>query len=172
MTRTLFAGPVHVHYRQLYVCDGDAFPDGDDWFAGQANGLLGVRQPGVLFVTTGLHTGDVGLTVELVAEEPPVDDAWEDVVEASWRVSDGDVAVVEWAGEDRHPVDLPVAWYRVRLSARGLDDARAVDTSEASAPPVDEYLLTFWPAPPAPDAVVRTTSESAAYWHRVARGVE
>jgi hypothetical protein len=172
VTRTLFAGAVFVHYRQVYVCDGKTFPDGDDSCAGQANGLLGTRQPGVLFLTTGLHTGDVGLTVELADEETPVGDAWEDVVEASWTVSDGDVAVVEWAADDRFPVALPVGQYRVRLSARGLDAANEADTSDPDTPPVDEYLLTFWPAPPGPDVVVRTTSDYAAYWHRVARGEE
>ena len=140
MTRTPFAGLVHVHYRQVYVCDGDAFPDVDVPFAGQVNGLLGAGQPGVLVVTTGLHTGEVGLTVELAAGQPPVGDAWDDVVEVPWTVSDGEVAVVERAGDDRHPVD--------------------------------EYLLTFWPAAPAPDAVVRSTSEYADSWHRVARGAQ
>jgi hypothetical protein len=29
----------------------------------------------------------------------------------------------------------------------------------------DHYLLQFWPAPPAPDRIVKQTSASAAYWH-------
>ena len=35
----------------------------------------------------------------------------------------------------------------------------------------DRYLLQFWPAPPAPDRVVRQTSFRAAYWHREHRHV-
>jgi hypothetical protein len=36
-------------------------------------------------------------------------------------------------------------------------------------PPLDRYLLQLWPAPPAPDAVIRETSRYAAYWHAHAR---
>jgi hypothetical protein len=34
---------------------------------------------------------------------------------------------------------------------------------------LDRYLLQFWPADPAPDAVVRQSSDIAAYWHGWAR---
>jgi hypothetical protein len=36
-------------------------------------------------------------------------------------------------------------------------------------PPVDHYLLQFWPAPPAADRVVRQTSRRAAHRHEYAR---
>ena len=36
-------------------------------------------------------------------------------------------------------------------------------------PLVDRYLLQFWPAPAAPDRIIRQTSASAAYWHDFAR---
>jgi hypothetical protein len=31
---------------------------------------------------------------------------------------------------------------------------------------LDEYLIEVWPAPTEPDAILRSTSESAAYWHK------
>ena len=68
-----------------------------------------------------------------------------------------------WAGT-RCPCRL--ADLRVRYSARGMDTANAVDTLLEDQAPVDTYLLQLWPAPPAPDRVLKQTSELAAYWHR------
>ena len=61
------------------------------------------------------------------------------------------------------PLDLPPGSYRLRSSARGRD-AGAED--ELADGVVDHYLLQLWPAPSAPDAVVRTTSDNAAAFHR------
>ena len=60
--------------------------------------------------------------------------------------------------------------YRVRCSASGLDAAHQADPRLPGDPVVDRYLLQLWPAPQAPEAVMREGSEIAAYWHRVARG--
>jgi hypothetical protein len=72
------------------------------------------------------------------------------VVEASFRPA---TAKVQWGGESwpLAPID-----YRVRYSATGMDRARGRYT--LLEPPVDRYLLQLWPAPPAPDAVIRETS--------------
>ena len=59
--------------------------------------------------------------------------------------------------------------YRVRYSATGMDRARRRDTLLAGEPLLDRYLLQLWPAPPAPDSVIRETSRCAAYWHAHAR---
>jgi hypothetical protein len=39
-----------------------------------------------------------------------------------------------------------------------------MDAGHASTA-MDVYGLWFWPAPPAPDAIIRQTSAVAAYWH-------
>lgn len=156
--RTVVHGDVHVHYGQIYVHSegGDAF-DGDlsACFAGQRNGLCGAAVAGTLFLLTGLHTGDVGFTAEVHETEPP-DAGDEDVVEVPFRVA-GPARLVTWGGEDRWDLGLAPGGYRVRYGATGMDAAR------------DRYLLQFWPAPPAPDAVVRQHSAAAAYWHDFAR---
>ena len=51
-----------------------------------------------------------------------------------------------------------------------MDAGRDLDTTDEGEEAPDRYLLQLWPAPQAPDAVVRQTGETAAYWHAVARG--
>ena len=78
--RTFFDGEVHVSYRQVYVNSVVEFPEQTmpDAFVGQVNGLCGGAVPGFLFMTTGLHTGHVGFTVERHDHRPRADDAWEE----------------------------------------------------------------------------------------------
>jgi hypothetical protein len=169
MVRTFVSGQVHVHYRQIYVESGEDYPDLGACFAGQSNGLCGAAFHGTLFLTTGLHTGSVGFTVELHEGPPPVDEEWEEVVEASFTPTSGRVALVQWGGEAAWDLDLAQTSHRVRYCATGMDAAHAADTRLEDEPMLDRYLLQFWPAAPEPDRVVRRTSETAVYWHGVAR---
>ncbi|MEV5549841.1 hypothetical protein AB0L35_27535 [Streptomyces sp. NPDC052309] len=173
--RTVYSGELHVHYGQFYVDsrrDDGCDPAGWDVRAGQANGLCGAAVPGHLFLTTGLHTGRVGLTVEVHGTRPPLDDAWEEVVEASFRPASPSTVVLPWGDGPLCTLELPPADHRVRYCGRGMDRGREEERAvlEGGAP-VDHYLLQFWPAPPGPDLVVRQTSRSAAYWHRHARSL-
>jgi hypothetical protein len=68
---------------------------------GQTNGLCGLS-----FLTTGLHTGRVEVTVELLDAPAPVSDEWEDVVEVSFRPAAEKVHLVQWAGEASWPLPL------------------------------------------------------------------
>jgi hypothetical protein len=129
----------------------------DDFFegltesrGGQANGLCGAAVSGLLFLTTGLHTGHTRVTVEMLDASAPVGDVWEDVVEASFRPATAKVALVQWAGEASWPLPLAPIDYRVRYSATGMDWARGRDTLLAGEPLLDRYLLQFWPAPSGP----------------------
>ncbi len=56
-----------MHYSQIYVeSDPDSVgPDLRESFAGQSAGLCGAATPGALWLSTGLHTGSVGFTVEV-----------------------------------------------------------------------------------------------------------
>ncbi|MFF1452124.1 hypothetical protein ACFVYF_28890 [Streptomyces sp. NPDC058274] len=169
--RTPVEGEVHVHYGQIYVeSDPDSFGPGlAEAFAGQRAGLCGAATPGALWLTTGLHTGNVGFTIEVHDRAPSLDVVWEDVVEVSFRPVSAVSSLVEWAGEDSWELGLERTDYRVRYCARGMDAARAEDTRLSGEPQLDCYLLQFWPAPPAPDRVLRQTSAVAAYRHDYAR---
>src|SRR5262245_17803010 len=79
---------VHVYYSQAYVTStAEELPLMDECFRGQQNGLCGASLPGFLFLTTGLHTGLVNMTIDAFATEPPLDNSWEEIVEVSFRVS-------------------------------------------------------------------------------------
>ncbi|MFI2635332.1 hypothetical protein ACH5A2_33905 [Streptomyces collinus] len=164
-------GDVHVHYGQIYVqSDPDSYGPGlDEAFAGQSAGLCGAATAGALWLNTGLHTGEVGFTVEVHDHAPPLESSWEDVVEVSFRPASADSALVEWAGEDSWDLGLDETDYRVRYCATGMDRARAADTRMAEEPQLDRYLLQFWPAAPEPDRVLKETSRTAAHWHGYAR---
>ncbi|RAJ69322.1 hypothetical protein K377_08144, partial [Streptomyces sp. PsTaAH-137] len=164
-------GEVHVHYSQIYVeSTPDSLPTGlSEAFAGQSGGLCGAAVPGSLWLVTGLHTGDVGFAVEVHDEAPPLAPVWQDVVEVSFRPASEHTSLVQWAGEATWNLGLAQADYRVRYCARGMDEARKLDTRMPEEPQVDSYLLQFWPEPPRADRVVRQTSQIAAYWHRTAR---
>ncbi|MDX3548342.1 hypothetical protein PV729_45885 [Streptomyces europaeiscabiei] len=164
-------GEVHVHYGQIYVeSDPDGFGPGlAEAFAGQSSGLCGAAIPGALWLTTGLHTGSVPFTVEVHDQAPPLDPAWEDVVEVSFRPLSATSVLMEWAGEDTWELDLEETDYRVRYCATGMDAAREQDTRSDDEPELDRYLLQFWPASPRPDQILKQTSQNAAYWHDYAR---
>ncbi|MFI9047366.1 hypothetical protein [Streptomyces sp. NPDC053427] len=169
--QTLFTGDVQVSYWQLYV-DSDKEPICgylDATFAGQVNGLCGAAVPGGLFLTTGLHSGHVGFTVELHETAPELSDAWEDVVEVSFRPVSPDVTLTQWAGADAWTLNLDEIDYRVRYCGSGMDAGRARDTLLEGEPQVECHLLQFWPSPAVADRVIRQTSRTAAFSHAWAR---
>ena len=164
--KTLFNGRLWVHYGQAYVVSGPVFDsDLEASFRGQSNGLCGASSPNLLFLITGLHTGHVNFSAEFSDAEPPLDRAWEDVVEVSSTVVNRPF-LEGWAGRVSYPIDLAPGTYRVRYAARGMDSARAVDTIVETEEPIDTYQLSFWPAKgDAPDRVVRRESQTARYWN-------
>ncbi|MBB1245202.1 hypothetical protein GL263_16715 [Streptomyces durbertensis] len=165
MPRTVYDGDLWVHYGQFYVASGTEYPDLGG-IAEQRNGLCIATTPGALFLVTGLHTGTVGLTVEFHDTPPPLDDRWEEIVEAPFRPTSPKLAVLPWAEQAVCETELGVGDYRVRYCALGMDEARERESEILKGGLiVDRYLLQFWAAPPAPDEVVRQTSRSAAYWH-------
>ncbi|WP_300078997.1 hypothetical protein [Propioniciclava sp.] len=65
-------------------------------------------------------------------------------------------------GEESGPLAIPPGTYRVRVNARGRDAGRDGEFADA---PCDWYLIELWPAPPGLDAILRTGSADANYWH-------
>lgn len=165
--RTLMTGPAWVEYGQIYVASGDRSPDVPESFGGQQNGLCGATIDGTLFLVTGMHTGRVGFSVELYDDAPPVDDSWEEIVEASFRPA-GE-AVLRGLGSDYWPLELDQVGYRVRYCGSEMDAGHDAAPPDEDEPEVDRYVVQFWPADHAPDEVVKQTSRTAAYWHGVAR---
>ncbi|GHJ21115.1 hypothetical protein [Streptomyces albus] len=98
-----------------------------------------------------------------------MESSWEDAVEVSFRPAGGNIRLAEFDGAQEWPLDLEPISYRVRYCAAGMDRGQAEGTN-VDDPPVDHYLLQFWPAPPRPAEPVRITSRSAACRHRSALG--
>ncbi|MEU9206990.1 hypothetical protein AB0D27_03305 [Streptomyces sp. NPDC048415] len=170
--RRVYSGELPVSYRQFYVESrpGEFGADPSDACAGQSNGLCGAAVPGYLFLTTGLHTGTVGLTVEVHDSPPPLGESWEEVVEVSFRPESPSTVLLPWGDGPLCALELPVADYRVRYCGRGMDQAEEEELAVlAGEGIVDHYLLQFWPAVTGADQVIRQTSRSADYWHRHAR---
>ncbi|WP_399893258.1 hypothetical protein ACGH7X_35050 [Streptomyces sp. BBFR51] len=172
--RTVYRGELPVAHGRFHVDSRrePRHPGPSEACAGQTNGLCGAAVPGCLFLVTGLSSGRVGLTVEVHRAAPPLDDGWEDVVEASFRPVSTTTAVLPCGRGALCEVALPPADHRVRYCGRGLDGGAGTESATArGAGPVGQYLLQFWPAPPAVDLVVRQTSRSAARRHRYARAL-
>jgi hypothetical protein len=89
-------------------------------------------------------------------------------VEVSFEPTADDVALVQWGGEAAWPLAVEPVDLRARYCAWGMDHAWQADTILSGGPQLDRYLLQFWPAPPAPDRVLKQTSVTAAYWHTYA----
>jgi hypothetical protein len=168
-----FEGPLDVHYGQAYVVsgEGEGTEDMDKCFRGQSHGLLGAAAPGMLFLITGLHTGHVDFTAEVADGEPPLDESWEECVEAGFHPAGSKVLLVDWQGSLAVELPLSERDYRVRYVARGMDAAHEADTIMGDEDSIDAYRLSFWPGPPAPGRVLKQSSEIARYWHEYARGL-
>lgn len=167
--KVLFDGSASVHYGFIYLkpASFDVEIDLIQARGGQRNGLCGAAYPGVLAMLTGLHTGDVPLRVESHLAEPVPEPRWEDVVETPLAIGAEQyhLDTFDWGVELESP---PAGTYRARWSASGMDEAHAGGTRRQDEPEIDRYLLQLWPAPLAPDVVVRQGSDQAAYWHGVA----
>ncbi|MCG7288124.1 hypothetical protein MHY85_19385 [Cellulomonas sp. ACRRI] len=166
-TRVLLDAEVHVHYGFLDLLPfGADATEGGLAYAGQANGMCGARRPGALSMRTGTHTGPVPVRVEAHPARPEVPDGWQDVVEVPFVPAGSRYALT--AFDSGHELEVPAGVGRARWCADRMDDG--YDGARMDDDPVaDRYLLQLWPAPPAPEEVVRSSSRRSAYWAGVAR---
>ena len=134
-------------------------------YAGQTNGLCGAAIPGWLIFTTGLHSGRIGFTVDVLDAEPPLDENWEEIVEVSFVQEDIEASLVHFYGPAAGTLPLAPGTYRARYCAKNMDQANEADTHRGD-PPINFYSLIFWPATVASDAILKQTAESARYWHQ------
>jgi hypothetical protein len=73
-------------------------PDGlEASLVGQNNGLCSAASPGILFLLTGLHTGDVHFTLDVFDSAPPFDHFLEEIVEVLFIVKREEVCLTGMA---------------------------------------------------------------------------
>ncbi|MDI1455686.1 hypothetical protein ACWDU8_12850 [Streptomyces sp. NPDC003388] len=145
--------PVQYHQFQINDEDGPAGPD----LPRTHNGLIEV-QDGIATVHTGIHTGDVDVTITQHAEAPaPGDAEWDEIVEVSLHSASGELMVRGLM--DDLDEELPVLSfdgpgdYRLRIHARGRDTAIDLAPDEIT----EYYLIQVWPAPRQDTSVLRQT---------------
>jgi hypothetical protein len=160
---------VWAHHAQYYLNDLDDSSQALRRLSGR--GLLGVV-PGLAAVYCGTNLGPVRVTVRVHQAAPPLQlEPWEDVAEVSFIAPNGQAVIEE--GEGPVHQELPnltpagPGSYRLRLHVRGRDRGWQEDTPEE---PVEEHLLAIWPAPPAPHAIHKLTSQQGQA--RAAQGAQ
>jgi hypothetical protein len=146
-------GRVPVQYHQFDISDEDG-PTGPDLERGH-NGLVRVAD-GVTTVMTGIHTGEVDVTVTLHETEPVPDGAnWQEILEVSAHSASGDLMVRGMM--DDLDEELPVLSfrgpgdYRLRVHTRGRDTAVDLTPDQIT----EWYLIQAWPAPASLPAAVK-----------------
>ena len=163
---------IYTDYGQLDLSWGeDGYFDGDfdRSYKWQVNGLVGAAHPTGVHINLARRSGGSPVRMVLL-DAPPRSKAgqWEDVVEVSITVPDGqDVVWSAWVDMGRGPLKLLLGSYRLRVSAKGRDEGHLGELADGA---VDDYLIQFWPARWRPDAILRTGSENAKYWHREVGG--
>ena len=165
MAAVILDQTINTDYGQFSLEWGENLWDGDvdRFFAGQQNGWVAAAVPDVAHVVLARRSGGSSVRVELGTDEPVLESSWEDVVEVTIVIADGaSVRWAAWGGMDGAPLAIPGGTYRLRVNARGRDAGSA---GEFEPEVVDFYLLQLWPAPAAPDAVIRVGSADATYWH-------
>lgn len=133
----------------------------DEASKNHVNGLCGGAVPDGLFLTVGIHTGNVLITVAIHNTAPPVDDAWDEIVEASCSFSTTPIYLYGWAGDSSQALPLHAGSYRARFCAKAFGVTEDTGDDESG----ECYLLMFWPEAPHPDTILKQTSPNAIYWH-------
>ncbi|MFJ4481479.1 hypothetical protein ACIP3D_03920 [Streptomyces longwoodensis] len=146
-------GHVPVQYHQFKISDEEGPVAAD--LACEHNGLVEVED-GAAYIRTGIHTGDVDVTVTLHETAPaPSTDNWQEVVEFSAHSVSGDLMVRGLMADLDE--ELPVlsfngpGGYRLRVHARGRDTAVDLVPDDVT----EWYLIQVWQAAAAPVAVLR-----------------
>ncbi|MET9118830.1 hypothetical protein ABZX38_32130 [Streptomyces longwoodensis] len=153
-------GLVPVAYHQFKISDEDG-PIAPD-LEYEHNGLVEVED-GVALVHTGIHTGDVDVTVAMYETAPASStENWQEILEFSAHSVSGELMVRGLMADPDE--ELPVLSfngpgdYRLRVHARGRDTAVDLVPEELT----EWYLIQAWPAPPTPVTVLRQSDNYGA----------
>ncbi len=140
----------------------EPFPPADPVAALQAS-MRGERQDLSLripLVSTGVYSGPVDLTMEILGARPEVPaSGWEDIHEVSLMFPEGRAFFNEPTGWEMKDIGTVMGdekgSYRARLHATGRDTA----FDEVVESPVERHLVQFWKEPPSPVSVLSSASE-------------
>jgi hypothetical protein len=114
----------------------------------------------VPLVNTGIHSGPVNLTVQVLTARPEMSPSgWEDIHEVSLMLPSGRAFFNEPTGWDMKEVgtirDGEGGSYRARIHSAGRDAAYDLVVESA----VERHLVQFWKEAPSPVSVLSSRSE-------------
>jgi hypothetical protein len=148
---------LYASHHQFYVEDGERPGDTGDasfWTKAAVADLLAVV-PGTVGVGTGSY-GHVRVITEIHDGEPPLSLAvWDHVAEASLAVRGSTLRVIGCLEETGEEFSVAPGTYRVRCCYENLDEG--VESGEGP----DWYVVQVWPAPAAPQRVLKRWSAAA-----------
>ncbi|MFF0203451.1 hypothetical protein [Streptomyces sp. NPDC005017] len=150
---------VLAQYHLFEITDPEG-PVADDLCASRT-GLVSATG-GAVEVITGIHTGDVHVTVEPHSRPPEPSPGWEEIAEISCHSLSGGILVTPYMDD---PADLPSlasqgpGSYRLRVHARGRDLATGLTVDKAA----ESYLIQAWPAEHRDALVVKASDVYGAY---------
>ncbi|MFI9045947.1 hypothetical protein [Streptomyces sp. NPDC053427] len=158
---------VHVDATTVDLCGEDLVVEFEPHWTG--NGLAEADPDGDgARILTGQEIGHIRVSAQLWDGQPPLSDdidAWQDIAEisAAWRSAFIDFGTTAIDEDPAQRIPLPgPGHYRLRVHGRHRDDGDPRDGRD----PLEEYLVQIWPAPPAEDRVIKTSSATAARWSR------
>jgi len=167
--KQLYLGKLGIEYGQFYFDspdDEDDYPELEEAFTDQKNGICGAATPGKVFFITGIQNGTISVLIELFSICPPVDDEYDEVVEvAFFNNGSAPIHLCQWGHEWTRKLDLPKGHYRIRYSIQGMDKDYDEDDNWDAPIPGQRHMIQLWPQDQQEDEVVKLTSEMAKYWH-------
>jgi hypothetical protein len=156
-------GVVHCDHHTLWLVDqGAAPPRPAIWL----NGLV-AGQRGAALIATGIHTGKVRVSVEVIQRPPahPDTGGWDEVAEVSMEALTSLLVLRGPVSASALTVSLPgPGHYRARVHARGRD----ASIDGVALEPAEEYRIILWPAPPGPAAQYKLTDRYGGTVRRAA----
>jgi hypothetical protein len=172
---TLFSRFVEIEYSVLLINGSHSSVNFHaEGFVGQKNGLLGVSVADAIVLRFGMAAGDIHTHIMLADFAPDLESKWEEVVEASWSYSgEHELMLCEGTPADRvEKIPLSAGTYRLRFCIMncGLEGSRWVNAALQKTPlgppePPESCELVLWPAPFAPEAILKVTQPVARAWH-------
>lgn len=173
--KNLYSDKLGIDYGQFYITvnseeEVDMDPDGS--FEGQNNGLCGSQVGDMIFFVVGIQSGSISIDVQLHQFEPELDRSFDEIVEVSFERGTFPMFLCEWGWESEHELDIPKGIHRLRYSILGMElehSEEAIEKDEdiwESPVPGQKHMIQIWPTSFEEDAIVKQTSETAAYWHR------
>lgn len=166
------SGWVRASYHMFGMFDGPV--DIETGIHGIENGLVQETAPGCCLIRTGVHSGQVHLTVDILDQEPDSiaftagSQPWDEIIEVSVSAPSGELRIgdLDYLGSKDYPVLSPggPGSYRVRVQAVGRD----YNPDESVPQSRERYLISVWPAPSAREWIVRATDKSGAEMRKYA----